>query len=133
MDERDRASLLSGLWAVVQEGRKNINGSKPDITFRMTVDCVTRSCQKVFGMATVESRHSRRKSFPTSRAMPYSEYFFVKKFYDLAVLISTIQRRHGLVTHVPERVVRQIIHGLIIELSRLISLYVINYIEVVSS
>ena len=32
MDERDRASLLSGLWAVVQEGRKNINGSKLDIT-----------------------------------------------------------------------------------------------------
>ena len=29
--EGDRESLLSGLYAVVQEGRRNINGSKADI------------------------------------------------------------------------------------------------------
>lgn len=29
--EADRESLLSGLHAIVQEGRRNINGSKADI------------------------------------------------------------------------------------------------------
>ena len=32
--EADRESLLSGLHVVVQEGRRNINGSKADIVIR---------------------------------------------------------------------------------------------------
>lgn len=57
----DRESLLSGLYTVVQEGRKNINGSKADIA--------GKSCQalkeKHFGISSVcaswrEPRHVPR-------------------------------------------------------------------------
>lgn len=37
LDAEDRESLLSGLYAVVQEGRKNINGNKADITVFSTL------------------------------------------------------------------------------------------------
>ena len=36
LEGRDRESLLNGLYAVVQEGRRNINGSKADIAFTST-------------------------------------------------------------------------------------------------
>ena len=41
LDEGDRESLLNGLYAVEQQGRKNINGSSADITVLLTwYDCV---------------------------------------------------------------------------------------------
>ena len=36
LDEGERESLLNGLYAVEQQGRKNINGSSADITVLLT-------------------------------------------------------------------------------------------------
>ena len=49
LEGRDRESLLSGLYAVVQEGRRNINGSKADIVFASTY---ALNCEQLFGFPT---------------------------------------------------------------------------------